>query len=136
MRLTRTSQAPASALACTVRWTPPTSHSPAPSGRPSSSAAARSRARELAELYLQRIDRYDGDLNAYRVTFDERALAEADQADARAKGGDTRPLLGVRSRSRTTWTSPASGTSYGGDANDGPAPPTARSSAACAPRAR
>ena len=52
-------------------------------------------ARELTEIYLQRIERYDGDLNAYRTTFDERALAEADQADGRAKAGDRRPLLGV-----------------------------------------
>jgi len=51
--------------------------------------------RELTELYLDRIDRLDPQLNAYRVVFEERALAEADQADARAKAGDTRPLLGV-----------------------------------------
>ena len=52
-------------------------------------------ARELAELYLERIQRLDPQLNAYRVTFAERALVEADQADARAKAGDSRPLLGV-----------------------------------------
>ena len=52
-------------------------------------------ARELTELYLDRIDRLDPQLNAFRVVFEARALAEADQADARAKGGDTRPLLGV-----------------------------------------
>ncbi|HEX2410495.1 MAG TPA: amidase [Solirubrobacteraceae bacterium] len=52
-------------------------------------------ARELVELYLERIDRLDPLLNAYRVVFRERALAEADQADARARAGDTRPLLGV-----------------------------------------
>jgi amidase len=78
-------------------------------------------ARELAELYLQRIDRYDGDLNAYRVTFDERALAEADQADARAKGGDTRPLLGVPIAIKDDMDVAGERTNYGGDANDGPA---------------
>jgi amidase len=52
-------------------------------------------ARELTQLYLDRIERLDPQLNAYRVVFAERALAEADQADARAKAGDTRPLLGV-----------------------------------------
>ena len=52
-------------------------------------------ARELTELYLDRISRLEPQLNAYRVVFAERALAEADQADARAKAGDTRPLLGV-----------------------------------------
>jgi amidase len=52
-------------------------------------------ARELVELYLARIDRLDPLLNAYRVVFRERAVAEAQQADARARAGDTRPLLGV-----------------------------------------
>ena len=51
--------------------------------------------RELVELYLERIARIDPSLNAYRVVFAERALAEADQADARLKSGDHRPLLGV-----------------------------------------
>lgn len=52
-------------------------------------------ARELVELYLERIERLDPLLNAYRVVFGERALAEARQADGRARAGDTRPLLGV-----------------------------------------
>ena len=52
-------------------------------------------ARELVQLYLDRIDRLDPVLNAYRVVFRERALAEADQADGRARAGDRRPLLGV-----------------------------------------
>ena len=51
--------------------------------------------RELVELYLERIERLDPALNAYRVVFGERALAEAAQADARRRGGDVRPLLGV-----------------------------------------
>jgi amidase len=74
-------------------------------------------ARELVELYLRRIDRYDGDLNAYRVTFDERALAEADQADARAKGGDTRPLLGVPIAIKDDMDVAGERTAHGGDAN-------------------
>jgi amidase len=52
-------------------------------------------ARELAEHTLARIGRLDPQLNAYRVVLAERALAEADQADARRRGGDDRPLLGV-----------------------------------------
>jgi amidase len=52
-------------------------------------------ARELVELYLNRIERLDPLLNAYRVVFRERVLAEADQADGRARAGDRRPLLGV-----------------------------------------
>jgi amidase len=78
-------------------------------------------ARELAEIYLRRIDRYDGELNAYRVTFDERALAEADQADARAKGGDRRPLLGVPIAIKDDMDVAGEPTRWGGDANGGPA---------------
>ncbi len=51
--------------------------------------------RELVELYLERIERHDGELNAYRTVFAERALADAGQADARRGAGDDRPLLGV-----------------------------------------
>jgi len=51
--------------------------------------------RELVELFLGRIARIDPQLNALRVVFAERALTEADQATARRKGGDERPLLGV-----------------------------------------
>jgi len=52
-------------------------------------------AREVVEATLRRIERVNPALNAYRVVFGERALAEADQADARVRGGDRRPLLGV-----------------------------------------
>jgi amidase len=51
--------------------------------------------RELTELYLERIERIDPELNAYRMTMPERALAEADQADGRRASGDERALLGV-----------------------------------------
>jgi len=51
--------------------------------------------REVVEATLARIDRVNPSLNAYRVVLAERALAEAGQADARRKGGDDRPLLGV-----------------------------------------
>jgi amidase len=78
-------------------------------------------ARELVELYLARIDRHDGDLNAYRVTFAERALAEADQADARTKAGDRRPLLGVPIAIKDDIDVAGERTAFGGDANGGPA---------------
>src|SRR4051794_39433803 len=52
-------------------------------------------ARELVEATLARIEAVDPLLNAYRVVFAERALLEADQADARRKASDRRPLLGV-----------------------------------------
>ncbi len=51
--------------------------------------------RELVELFLDRIGRLDPALNAFRIVMAERALADAGQADARRRGGDYRPLLGV-----------------------------------------
>ncbi|MDX6671326.1 MAG: amidase [Solirubrobacteraceae bacterium] len=51
--------------------------------------------RELVELYLERIERLNPALNAFRAVYRDRALAEADQAAARLKAGDDRPLLGV-----------------------------------------
>jgi amidase len=50
---------------------------------------------ELVRLYLGRIERLDPRLNSFRVVLAERALLEAEQAEARRKGGDERPLLGV-----------------------------------------
>jgi amidase len=61
-------------------------------------AAGEVSSRELVELCLRRIERYDGRLRAFRVVFAERALMEAEQADARRGAGATaaqRPLLGV-----------------------------------------
>jgi amidase len=52
-------------------------------------------ARELAEATLERIEALDGRLNAYRVVRPERALADADAADARRRSGDPGLLLGV-----------------------------------------
>src|SRR3954447_2049969 len=50
---------------------------------------------ELVELCLRRIERIDQRLNAFRIVFAERALAEARQAEGRAGAGGERPLLGV-----------------------------------------
>jgi amidase len=59
-------------------------------------AAGQVSSRELLEVYLDRIARYDGQLNAFRVVFAERARMEADQADSRRSAGEQgRPLLGV-----------------------------------------
>lgn len=55
-------------------------------------------ARELVELSLARIEASQPRLNAFRVICAETALAAADQADARLRGGDggpNAPLLGV-----------------------------------------
>src|SRR4029453_14585923 len=51
--------------------------------------------RELVELHLRRIERLDPRLNAFRVVLAERALVEAQQAEARLRAGEERPLLGV-----------------------------------------
>ena len=77
-------------------------------------------ARELIELYLERIERLDPRLNTYRVVFAERALAEADQADARAKAGDTRPLLGVPVAIKDDLDVAGEATALGSDAHGGP----------------
>jgi amidase len=58
-------------------------------------AAGELSSRELVELYLERITRLGPRLNAFRVVLSERALLEADQADARRRAGGGRPLLGV-----------------------------------------
>ncbi|HVV90891.1 MAG TPA: amidase family protein, partial [Solirubrobacterales bacterium] len=54
--------------------------------------------RELVELSLARIEESQPRLNAFRVVCPETALAEADRADVRLRGGDggaNAPLLGV-----------------------------------------
>jgi amidase len=50
---------------------------------------------ELVRLCLGRIERLDPELNAFRKVFAEKALLEAEQAEARLRAGEERPLLGV-----------------------------------------
>jgi amidase len=58
-------------------------------------AAGEVSSRELVELYLRRIADAQPRLNAFRTVLGERALLEADQADARRGAGAGRALLGV-----------------------------------------
>ena len=58
-------------------------------------AAGEVSSRELVDVYLERIERFNPALNAFRVVFEQRARMEADQADARRGAGNERPLLGV-----------------------------------------
>ncbi len=51
--------------------------------------------RELVELHLERIERLDPRLNAFRVTLAERALFDAEAAERRRAAGEDAPLLGV-----------------------------------------
>lgn len=50
---------------------------------------------ELVRVSLERIARLDPELNSFRKVFAEKALLEAEQAEARVKAGEERPLLGV-----------------------------------------
>jgi amidase len=50
---------------------------------------------ELVGFFLDRIERLDPQLNAFRVVLGEKAMLEAEQAEARLRGGEERPLLGV-----------------------------------------
>jgi amidase len=77
-------------------------------------------ARELTELYLDRIARLDPQLNTYRVVFAESALTQADQADGRARAGDTRPLLGVPIAIKDDCDVAGEATAFGSSAHDGP----------------
>lgn len=49
----------------------------------------------LLEVYLQRIERLDSHLRAYRVVQFDRARAEAEAAQQRLDAGERLPLLGV-----------------------------------------
>lgn len=51
--------------------------------------------RALTGLYLDRIERFHQDLNAFRVVLADRALAEAEEADRRLAGREEGALLGV-----------------------------------------
>ncbi len=50
---------------------------------------------DLVSMYLERIDRFDGELNAFRIVLRERAESEAREADRRIAAGEEAPLLGV-----------------------------------------
>ncbi len=78
-------------------------------------------AREVVAATLERIGRVGPALNAFRVVFAERALAEAEQADARRGAGDERPLLGVPVAVKDDADVAGEATTYGTSANGRPA---------------
>src|SRR5919112_6663416 len=77
--------------------------------------------RELVELYLERIERLDPQLNAFRTVMAERALVDAQQADARRGAGDDRRLLGVPIAVKDVEDVTGEVTRYGTDAFTKPA---------------
>jgi amidase len=77
-------------------------------------------ARELTEIYLQRIQAIDHELNAYRVVYWEAALAEADAADAR-RAGSAGPLNGVPIAIKDRFDVAGDVTTFGSAAYGGPA---------------
>jgi amidase len=85
-------------------------------------AAGEVSSRELVQTYLGRIERLDPQLNAWRIVFAERALAEADQADARRGAGNERPLLGVPIAIKDDIDVGGEVTAWGTAAHGGPAP--------------
>jgi amidase len=85
-------------------------------------AAGEVSSRELVQTYLDRIGRLDPKLNAWRIVFAERALAEADQADARRGAGNERALLGVPVAVKDDIDVGGEVTAWGTSAHGGPAP--------------
>jgi len=77
--------------------------------------------RELVELYLERIERLDPELNAFRTVMAERALADAQQADGRRGAGGERPLLGVPIAVKDSEDVAGELTTWGTAAHGGPA---------------
>ncbi|HEY7456821.1 MAG TPA: amidase [Solirubrobacterales bacterium] len=77
--------------------------------------------KELVQLYLDRIGRLDPQLNSFRSVFAERALLEAEQAEARLKAGEERPLLGVPVAIKDCVDVAGDVTTYGTDGFDEPA---------------
>src|ERR1700730_6889812 len=85
-------------------------------------AAGELSARELVDVCLERIERLDPKLNAFRVVFGERARLEADQAAARRGAGGDRTLLGVPIPAKEDIAVAGEGTQAGTSAHGGPAP--------------
>jgi amidase len=84
-------------------------------------AAGECSSRELVELYLERIAHAQPRLNAFRVVFAQRALLEADQADARRAAGEERPLGGVPVAVKDDIDVAGEVTAYGTNAQEAPA---------------
>ena len=78
-------------------------------------------ATELVGLHLERIARLDPELNAFRKVFAEKAMLEAEQAEARVRAGEERPLLGVPIALKDNHNVAGELTTFGTDAFPAPA---------------
>lgn len=78
-------------------------------------------ATELVGFFLDRIQRLDPQLNSFRVVLGERAMLEAEQAEARVRAGEERPLLGVPIALKDTVDLAGELTTFGTDAFPDPA---------------
>ncbi len=76
---------------------------------------------ELVQLCLDRIAGIDPQLNTFRKVLAEKALLEAQQAEARLKAGEERPLLGVPIAIKDEVAVAGEVTTFGTDAFDEPA---------------
>jgi amidase len=84
-------------------------------------AAGEITAPALTNLYLERINRLDPELRAYRTVFADQARAEADSAQQRLDDGERLPLLGVPIAIKDDVDVAGATTTYGSNAH-GPAP--------------
>ncbi len=78
--------------------------------------------RELVDVYLDRIERIDPQLNAFRDVFADQARAAAAVADERLAAGASAPLLGVPVAFKNELDIAGEVTRHGTDAYDEPAP--------------
>ncbi|HYC82684.1 MAG TPA: amidase [Solirubrobacterales bacterium] len=76
---------------------------------------------ELVRLCFERIHRLDPQLNSFRLLFEDKALLEAEQAEARLRAGEERPLLGVPIAIKDEVAVVGAVTSNGTDAYEEPA---------------
>lgn len=77
--------------------------------------------RDLVELSLERIERLDPRLNAFRIVLAEAARRDADAADARRAAGEEAPLLGVPVAVKDNVDMTGELTCHGTGANETPA---------------
>ena len=78
-------------------------------------------ARELIELSLQRIERLDRELNAFRSVYPERAIEEAKSAQRKLRSKQPPPLLGVPVAIKDNFDVAGDVTTHGTSAHGGPA---------------